>query len=156
MYNIYNAATIYVSQTAGDDRNCNGFAPQADGFGNGPFRTLPRALEAVKDLRVTGCGRPMTVALTEDYYLDAPLRFDNAVSAVTLESWGKRRRIIGGVRITGWKADTFQGTACLSAALPAKADGSPWDFTDLFVNGKRAAVTRYPKEGTLTALDTAP
>ena len=154
MYNIYNASVLYVSRTGGDDRNCNGLAPQADGFGNGPFRSLHRALSAVQDLRVTGCGRPLTIRLTEDCYLDRPLAFADGVSGVTLESYGARKRIIGGIRVTGWKRDVYRGTPCLSAALPEAPAGKAWDFTDFFVNGRRAEVTRYPKEGTFEALDT--
>lgn len=154
MYNIGNCSVIYVSPSLGDDREYNGLSPQPDKFGNGPFKTPYRALEAVKQLRVTGNHRPFTVSLTEDCFLDRPLVFSGEISAVTLESFGERKRIIGGKPLTGWKWDTFNGVKCISAVLPKKEDGSRWAFTDFFVNGKRAAETRYPKEGTFRALKT--
>ena len=153
MYNIYNTSVFYVSPSTGNNR-LNGMLPVADGYGNGPFQTLERAFRAVSDLRVTGVKRPITIALTEDYYLNAPIVIPADINAVTLESYGTRRRLIGGIRIDGWKHDTFNGVPCLSAVLPPKHDGTRWDVTDLFVNGKRADATRYPKEGTLRALDT--
>jgi len=153
MYNISNSSVIYVSQTRGNDR-LNGFSPKTDGYGNGPVKTLERAFRAVAELRVTGMKRPMTVSLTEDYYMDRPITLSSEITGVTLRSHGGRKRLIGGVRITGWRKDTYRGVSCLSAVLPAKSDGSVWDFTDLYVNGVRADSPRYPKSGTLKAVQT--
>ena len=50
----------------------------------------------------------------------------------------------------GWKRDTYRGVDCISAALPEGVES----FTDLFVNGKRADVTRYPQKGLLKVLAT--
>lgn len=155
MYHFYNTSVIYVSQTHGrDDQMINGLAPLADRFGNGPFKTLERALEAVHMQRVSGNLRPMTIALTEDYFLSKLLNIDSRYHGLTLESYGARRKLLGGIRITDWKKDVFNGVDCLSAQLPPKADGTNWDFTDLIVNGKMASITRYPKEGMLNAVDT--
>ncbi len=167
MYSFANASTIYVSQKNGNDNQYNGFAPEFDGFVTGPFKTLGRALHAVYELRVTGIERPITILLTDDYYLDDTVIVGNmrdrhdicdcyAGDGVKIASYGKRKRIIGGIKVTGWQKDTFNGAECFSAVLPAKKDGSAQDVPDLFVNGKRYCRTRYPKEGEplLKALDT--
>ena len=123
MYSFYNSTVIYVSQTQGHDGKYNGFAPDGDSNGSGPFKTLRRALAAVKELRDSGNGKPMTVALTEDYYLSAPIDFADGVCGVTIESHGERRRIIGGIKAEGWKRDTFNGVSCFSTLLPKKETG---------------------------------
>lgn len=146
MYSFSNKSTLYVSQTVGDDC-ANGFAPVSDGI-NGPLKTLECAITLIREAREKGNLRPITVMLTDDYYLSSPLHID--VDAVTLESYGEKKRIIGGIKIDNWKKDVFNGVKCMSARLP---DGK-WDFTDLWVNGIRAKTTRYPKEGDLKALDT--
>ena len=145
MFNILNTSTLYVSQTQGGDM-ANGLAPMDDGF-NAPFKTLERAIRAVRELRVAGNNRPITIMLTDDQYLTSPLNID--VSAVTIDSYGEQRKIIGGIKIENWKKDTFNGVECMSAKLPE----GKWDFTDLWVNGRRAQLTRYPKSGDLKALD---
>ena len=145
MFNILNTSTLYVSQTQGGDM-ANGLAPMDDGF-NAPFKTLERAIRAVRELRVAGNNRPITIMLTDDQYLTSPLNID--VSAVTIDSYGEQRKIIGGIKIENWEKDTFNGVECMSAKLPE----GKWDFTDLWVNGRRAQLTRYPKSGDLKALD---
>ena len=151
MYHIQNASVIYVSASLGHDKKYNGLSFTPDAFGNGPFATLRRAFHAVSDLRVTGVTRPLTIALMEDTFLEKPISIAPDQYAVTLTSFGKRRKLVGGIAITGWKWDSFRGVPCLSAQLPPKRDGSRWDFTDLLINGKYADLTRYPKQGTLTA-----
>ena len=153
MYYWNNSGIIYVSQTKGYDGN-NGFAPEADRYRNGPVQSLSRALEMIGEMRCTGNLRPMVIAFMEDYYLEAPLVIPRELSGITLESYGERRKLIGGRKLTGWRADVYNDLPCLSAQLPEKTDGSGWDFTDLIVNGKYAPLSRYPKKGTLRAVRT--
>lgn len=153
MFYWHNSGTIYVSQTRGNDIN-SGFSQIQDAYGNGPIRTLDRALEMVEQMRCAGNLRPVTVDLLEDYYLEKPLVFTKELHSVTLQSQGKRRKLIGGRKLTGWKYDIYNNVPCLSAQLPEKENGSRWDFTDLVVNGKFAQLTRHPKEGTLRAIRT--
>ncbi|MBQ8893872.1 MAG: right-handed parallel beta-helix repeat-containing protein [Clostridia bacterium] len=134
---MYPSSVFYVSPAHGSDH--------ADGM-NTPFKTLHRTMDAIRALRAEGDQRPFTVALTEDYYLEEPLLIDQP--AVTLESCGGRKRIIGGFKIENWQEDIFNGVSCRSAKVGARV------FTDLWVNGKRADATRYPREGELPALDT--
>lgn len=153
MYYWHNSGTIYVSQTKGNDRN-SGYAMETDDYGNGPVQSLDMALEKIGQMRCVGNMRPVTVALLDDYYLEHPLVVPEQLHSVTLQSQGGRKRLVGGVKLTGWKRDTYNGVACLSAKLPEKMDGSRWSFSDLVVNSRYAQLTRYPKEGTLRAIRT--
>lgn len=160
MYNYNNSSIIYVSQSVGDDACHNGLTPVADSHGNGPFKTIKRALGVIGQSRVAGKKTPMTISFIDDYYLEdtVSVGIDKSLSlnilpscGVTFESYGTRKKIVGGIKITEWERDTFNGVECISATLPQKNDGTRWDFTDLFVNGKRANNTRYPSSGTLEA-----
>lgn len=153
MFNIRNTSTIYVSPTHGSYR-ASGLAPMPDGYGNGPYPTIDAALFYIGEMRKNGVDRPLRLVITEDIFLPEAITLTKDHKRLTIESLGARKRIIGGVKIDGWKKDTFRGVACLSAKLPEKKNGEKWAFTDLFVNGKRADVTRYPESGTLTVVDT--
>ncbi len=59
---------------------------------------------------------------------------------------GETPVISGGVRLTGWKMETVHGQPCWVTELPEVKAGA-WNFTQLFVNGRRAPRTRLPKEG---------
>ncbi len=107
---------------------------------------LERALADARAFRKSGEGRPLTLALTADLYLTHPVELN--VEGVTVN--GQGHRIAGGFVLENWQADTFNGVACRSAKLPS----GDWDFTDLWVDGRRADPPRYPKEGYLEALDT--
>ena len=147
MFDLRNSSTLYVDQKRGKDRLLSGLLPQEDKYGNGPYKSLEYAFTVIKNLRATGFERPMTIALCEDYYVDRPIVIPKDVTDVTIESHIGKKRIIGGFEITGWKKDTFNGVGCLSADL----DPDRPHFTDLYVNGNRADVPRYPKSGTLKA-----
>lgn len=150
MFDYRNSSTIYISPSTGDDTLCNGLAPERDAHGNGPFRTLDRALFIIDKMRSCGVDRPLTVALCEDYFLDAPLLL--SLPSVTLTSFGERRRLVGGVRLGSWEWGSYNGVRCLVSHLPDGVDAA--FVTDLFVNGRRADLTRYPKEGTLRVVNT--
>lgn len=159
-----NTATIYLSASAGND-GFSGRTATPDGFGGGPYRTFSRVMEAVNSMRCAGIMTPVTVKVMEDTELPSPIVigqkayaswYDKAipVTDVTFESFGEKRvRLIGGKRLTGFKKDTFRGHDCLSVFLPEVKSGA-WRFTDLYVDGKAARRTRFPKTGTLKAVTT--
>lgn len=116
---------------------------------------LHAALAEVAKIRAAGAGQPITIQLTDgDYYLSDTIRIGAEVSAVTIEpEHDGKVRIIGGVRVTDFVEDTYNGTACLSAPIPKAADGSFLKASDLYINGTRADYTRYPEEGYLYPTD---
>lgn len=109
------------------------------------FASLGDAFHFIRELRAAGIGQPVTVQMAAgEYCLTETLVIDGKLSGVTVEPRGNDRvRLIGGYRVTGFERDIFNGVPCLSAPVP------DIDFTDFYVNGKRAALTRYPETGTL-------
>ena len=162
MLDFTKSSVIYVSEAEGSDAY-SGFTPHYTGGSNGPLRTLRRALDLVTMLHIPGQGQPMTVRLSGDHYLTAPLEIglseryagtDYALEDLVIESYGDTRaRLIGGRRLSGFARDTFRDTPCLSLHIPEVESGA-WRFTDLYVNGRRADASRYPREGTFRVLDT--
>ena len=136
-------ATIFVSEAIGNDAN-SGLSYAPDSQGNAPVRTIERALEIIREMRDSGVENPLYISVIGDYHVSEPIVIKD-ISRVTLEPFGSKGRIIGGIKVEGFESAEFNGVSCLSARLPLKADGSLWDFTDLYVNGQRASVTRYPK-----------
>lgn len=168
MLNFMTSSTIFVSQSEGND-GWTGFCEKPQPQHNfGPVKTMERALEMLAKMRATGNSQPMTICVIGDYYTEKPVCIGSRFYAraegledggypsggITVESHPVRRaRIIGGRKITGLREGTINGTRCLCAQLPAVAAGE-WSFTDLVVNGRRADLARYPREGTLRAVTT--
>lgn len=73
MFDYSNASTIYLSQTTGNDRY-SGYAPVADGYGDGPIKTLDRLHEMLWTLKASGNLQPLTVRLIGDYYMESPIK----------------------------------------------------------------------------------
>ena len=113
------------------------------------------ALAEAAKIRAAGAGQPITIELAAgDYFLPDTIRIGAEVSAVTIEpAAGAKVRVFGGVRVTGFVEDTYNGTPCLSAPIPKGADGKYLKFSDFYVNGTRGDYTRYPEEGYLYPLD---
>lgn len=153
MFTIRNSSTLFVSQKTGHWRY-NGLAPEINDYCNGPYPNIEFALSSVAAMRKNGIDQPLTILLTDDLYITEPIVLTNEHKRLTIESFGSRKRIIGGVKLENWKPDTFRGVACLSAPVPKKKDGTDRVFTDLYINGKRASVTRFPATGTLEPVQT--
>jgi len=164
MLDYTNASTIYLSQSVGDD-HYSGFSPIASVGGAGPIRTMGRVMDMLWNMRACGVLQPVTVKIMGDYYLESSIDVgfeyanvffakDHKMKNVTFESFGETRsKIIGGKRLTGFQKDTFNGVDCISIHIPEVKAGK-WMFSDLYVGGKRADLTRYPKDGTLRAVTT--
>lgn len=165
MLNFLNSSELYVSQTEGHDWKCNGFSPVKSDMGDGPFKTVEKALQMIYKMRSAGNFQPMTVNIIGDYYIEKPISFSNLGFAcniiegqsplygISVVGYGdKKARFIGGKKLT-LKADLFNGVDCFSASIPEIKSGE-WEFSDLYVNGKPALRTRFPESGTLRALTT--
>ena len=144
MKNYANSSIIYVSQIIGNDL-LSGFSSKEDGFGDGPIKTIDRALEMVKSMRTCNVLKPITVKLMDDFYLNSPIVINESLNDICFESFGAiKKRIIGGKRITGFENDKLNGINCISVYLDDVKNGL-WNFTDLYVNGKRANLAKFPK-----------
>lgn len=125
---------------------------------DGPFATLARARDAVRELKRQQGGtlrQPVTVyvrgglhALTEPLVL-TPEDSGTAQAPVTYAAYpGENPILSGGRRITGWQTDTLQGRSVWTVTLPEVRAGR-WYFRQLWVNGQRRIRARHPNKGYL-------
>ncbi|MBM3472538.1 MAG: right-handed parallel beta-helix repeat-containing protein [Armatimonadetes bacterium] len=129
-------------------------APDAAGT-DGPFATIPRAAQAVADVRAAGGGKDRAVRVfirAGRHVLKEPLVLAAAHSGsrecpTTFAAYhGERVEVSGGRAITGWKPAELNGHAVWAAELPEVKSGD-WHFRELWVNGERRERPRLPKEG---------
>ncbi|MDB6033802.1 MAG: hypothetical protein JWM16_4140 [Verrucomicrobiales bacterium] len=139
------AATLYVSPDGNDQ--WTGRAPKPSGK-DGPFATLPAALQAARKLKaneaVTIQMRGGTYSLTKPITLSAEDSGASAQTPLTISAYpGEKAILSGGRRITGWKkvqGDLWQ------VEIPEVKSGD-WMFRSLFVNGERKQRARTPNTG---------
>jgi parallel beta-helix repeat protein len=134
---------------AGDDR-WSGTLPEPNASAtDGPFATLARARDAVREFKrtTTGSPAPITVMVRGGkYYLPETLVLaakdgGNRDCLITWTAYpGEKPILSGGLRIGGWRP--FKG-AILQARLPVRAER--WRFRQLFFNGERKPRARWPK-----------
>jgi len=143
------AGTVFVSQASGSDRN-SGLYRTKMGGGHGPVRSIEKALQIVKKMRKSGFLQPVRIEILDDVFvLSKQVDIVPGMDHITLAGNGKTV-LQGGIRITGFRRDVFNGKDCFSAEVPQVRDGF-W-FTDFYVDGKRADVTAIPREGFFTPL----
>lgn len=106
----------------------------------GPIRTLTEARDAARAQRRSGITGPITITVRAGtYFLSETLILGPEDSDTIWEApHGEHPVVSGGRIISGW-------TKSSGAAWTADAPG-PY-FYQLFVNGRRAARTRTPKDG---------
>jgi len=116
---------------------------------DGPFATLRRARDAVRELKAAqnGLKEPVTVMVRGGkYYLETTFDLTaadsgTATAPVTYCAYpGETPVISGGIPITGW--EPHQGKI-LKCKLPGTKGGA-WSFRQLFMNGQRLDRSRYP------------
>lgn len=131
-----NITSLYVSQQNGKSGN-SGFAPDT------ALDSIASALHIIRELRQNGYRQPISIKIVDtEYIANAPVIIDESICDVTIEPYTETK-ISGGMRIENFKTDTFNAIPCLSAQIDDVKAGKLW-FTDLYVNGKAAAFTRYP------------
>ncbi len=140
-------ADFYVAVNGRDSWSGKLAAPNAAGT-DGPFATLGRARDAVRNLKSAGgLKAPITVMIRAGkYFLEDPVVFSAEDSGtrqypITYRAYvGERPVLSGGRRVSGWRA--YRGYI-LMADLPG-AKGGKWKFRQLFLNGQRQTRARYP------------
>jgi parallel beta-helix repeat protein len=144
------ARTFYVSPFGRDDWSGKLPAPNR-AQKDGPFLTLPRALDAVRQARASGNTATVTVLLREGTYtVTRPLAITPAHSGTAdgrtvIAAYPDEHPLIsGGRRTTGWQPG--EG-GVWQTEIPEVKSGR-WNFRQLWVNGERRSRPRLPKEGT--------
>lgn len=140
------ALTLYVATNGNDAWSGALDAPNA-GLTDGPLATLTGARDRLRVLRGLGMLSGPTDILIRDgeYFVATPVNFDPQDSGtpsapITFTAFPDENPIVhGGVAITGW---TQSGAIWTAQAPPAW--GASYDFTSLWVNGKRATPARTP------------
>ena len=141
-------ATFFVATNGDDDWSGELAEPNAQGS-DGPFATLTRARDAVRQLKAKGGpAESITVMVRGGKYYLGDTFVLSAIDGGTKGSPtsytaypGERPVLSGGRKVTGWKPYKDK---ILQAALP-KSKGPKWKFRQLFFNGKRQVRARWPK-----------
>jgi len=140
--------TLYVAPN-GDDRWSGTVAsPNAERTG-GPFATIGRARDAIRELKAEhgGLKEPVSVQLRGGvYYLTETVTFtpeDSGTKACPISYMafpGEEPQLVGGKRITGFRP--ARG-GVMSVFLPEAREGK-WYFRQLFVDDQRQIRARHP------------
>jgi len=120
---------------------------------DGPFATLPAALEAARaeGTESGGAQQPLAKIFLGSglYCLWEPLVLKSQDSGLQIASYpGAQPVISGGRRIAGWRKATVEGKKLWVADAPEARHGR-WPFRELWINGQRATRARHPNRGYL-------
>ena len=144
-------ADFYVSPEGNDAWSGRLAEPNAQKT-DGPLASVPRAQQAVRELRKKEADRKRPVVVTlrgGTYHLDRPITFGPEDSGtepapVVYQAYGRERPVLsGGVRIDGW---TVGDDGRWSVTLDDVKNGK-WSFAQLFVNDQRRFRPRLPGQG---------
>ncbi|MEM3389244.1 MAG: right-handed parallel beta-helix repeat-containing protein [Thermoproteota archaeon] len=146
---------LYVAPNGCD--SWSGKTPTPNQFKtDGPFATLRRALESIRELKHQWGGilkQPVTVLIRGGtYFLAEPLVFTpedsgtlkNPISFAAYP--GEKPVISGGRLLTGWEQRVADGRK-LWVAEVHEAFGGKWFFRNLWINGHRCIRARSPNKG---------
>ena len=145
------APGVFFVATNGSDQ-WSGTMPAANGKkSDGPFATLPRALDAAREFkRQPGHSQPQPVTVfirRGAYFLSEPLVLKPEDSDLALASYPRETPVLSGGRpIAGWREIAPDGRRVWVADIPQVRDGK-WSFRELWVNGRRATRARHPNKG---------
>ena len=142
MLDFQTICTLYVSQQTGCDSNT--------GEIHTPLKTLEAAIGLVSEIRKAGFQQPVSVKVMDKIYtVQKPVVIDETAFSVTIEPFTETE-LRGGAEIRNFQQDQFTGMDCFSADISQLGSLS---FSDFYVDGKPAEVTRYPETGTLSPAD---
>ena len=141
--------TRFFVSTEGSDAWSGKLAAHNAGKTDGPFASITRAREAIRELKAAqdGLRRPVTVQVRGGtYYISGTITLTPEDSGtkehpITYTAYpGEKPVLCGGRRITGWRTDDGK---IYYADLPWVKAGK-WYFRQLFVDGCRAVRARFP------------
>jgi hypothetical protein len=145
-----NSVTFYISPEGNDTWSGRQLTPEPK-TNNGPFATLKRARDAIRELKQQQGGQlaqPVTVFLRNGtYYLDEPLVIEPEDSGteenpIIFAAFENEKPIIsGGKRLKNWQK--LNQTLWVTK-LPDVKTGQ-WYFRQLRIENRWATRTRYPK-----------
>lgn len=141
--------TFYVS-SGGNDSN--------DGLSaSNPFATPEKARDAIRKLREDGDDGMFRVKLSGTFHRLEPFVLDARDFNTKYVGRRNATSFSGGIELEGWrvakeeeKKDFPNPDAEIWVVDLPDCDGAPIYFEQLFVNGRRAARSRYPNEGFLS------
>jgi parallel beta-helix repeat protein len=147
-------ANFYVALDGRDSRGADawsGTLPEPNGAGtDGPFATLSRARDAIRELKSRSGGKvpfPIQVLLRGGkYFLDEPLVLGaedgggQDFPIVYAAYPGEKPIVSGGMRVVGW--EPYKGKV-LRCSVEG-SEGRPLKFRQLFYNGKNQIRARTP------------
>lgn len=118
---------------------------------DGPFRTLVRARDAVREQIANGMTGDIEVLIRGgDYYLETTLNFDardsgrDGFKVIYRNHSGEQPVIHSGRAISGW--ERYEGNIYRAVV------GAGWDFSTLSENGAHSISARHPNKGYWKAL----
>lgn len=144
--------TFFVATNGNDSWSGRLPAPARDG-GDGPLRTLSRAVEVARESAAQQGGTKKisrTILVRSGvYFLEEPLVLTPEDSGLRIAAYKKESPVFSGGRLLkGWTRHRHNGREVWTAALPKTSEGS-WNFRELWVNGERATRARHPNQGYL-------
>lgn len=152
---VEGAVVFYVSPK-GNDAWSGKLAEPNKAKTDGPFATLSRARDAIRELKAKqGLKQPVTVFLRGGFYfLREPFILTPEDSAtkecpITYTAYkGEKPIISGGRLITSWKKEKVNGKEVWTAEIPEVKEGK-WFFRELWADEKRLQRARHPNKGYL-------
>ena len=150
-YETDNSKIVFYISPTGNDNWSGRLADTNADHSDGPFATLERARDAVRQLRKSkNINVSVHIQLRGgSYYIDKtfvlkPENSGTEASSTIYESYPNERAIIsGGKVISKWK----KGKGGLWKVKIPEVKSGEWYFRQLYVNGNRRYRPRYPKEG---------
>ncbi len=150
-------SSVFYVATNGNDAWSGRFASPNATKTDGPFATLERARDSIRQLkqRQGTLKQPVTILIREgNYFLTKPLVLTPIDSGaedapITYAAYKDEKPVIsGGRRIQGWREERVNGRTMWTVTLP-EVKGGNWYFQQLWVNGQRRNRCRYPNKGYL-------
>ncbi|HWE92656.1 MAG TPA: right-handed parallel beta-helix repeat-containing protein [Tepidisphaeraceae bacterium] len=146
--------TLYVAPDGNDAWTGSLPAPSAQRT-DGPLATPVHARDAARAAHAKDPAHPVTISLRGGtYFLDEPLALGpqdsgSAQAQIVWSAFPNESPVLSAGRpISGWQKVQVNGHEAWAAKLPPVLQNAP-PFRELWVNGKRAQRSRWPKHGTL-------